>query len=172
LERKEKTIYIGWNPQISLKRDVLRLSEMLKNPNLANEESTQDPYPVARWISLWANWKRDVSETFLMHFVQISLKRDEVASSEMLCFDERNRREMKARCPGCSLPESRLSEIISLKQDHLSSGARWKRAKSEIQWSSLSESRLSELMSLQAKFAWLRWILGPCLSTSCTNWGE
>jgi len=88
-----------------------------------------------------------------MHSVQISLKRVEVASSEMLCFDERNRSEMKARCPGCSLPESRLSEIISLKRDHLSPGARWKRARSEIQWCSLPESRLSELMSLQARFA-------------------
>jgi len=48
LERKEKTIYISSNRQISFKRDVLRLSEVLKNPNLAIEESTHGPYPVAR----------------------------------------------------------------------------------------------------------------------------
>ena len=95
----------------------------------------------------------------------ISLKRD-CLSSRARCTRAKSEMFM------CSLSKSRLSEIISLKRDHLSSGARYQRAKSEIQWGSLSESRLSEMKSLQARFAWLSQILGPCLSPSCTNWRE
>jgi len=85
----------------------------------------------------------------MMHSVQISLKRVEVASSEMLCFDERSGREIKARCTGCILSKSRLSEIISRKRDCLSSRARCKRAKSEMFRCSLSKSRLSKIISLK-----------------------
>jgi len=49
LEREEKAIYMGWKRDISLKRDALRLSEVPENPNLAIEELTRGPYPVARW---------------------------------------------------------------------------------------------------------------------------
>jgi len=97
LEREEKAIYMGWERDISLKRDALRLSEMPKNPNLANEELPRGPYPVARWTSLGATWKRDRSEAFLKHSVQISLKRDDVASSKMLHSHERSESEIKAR---------------------------------------------------------------------------
>jgi len=69
LEREEKAIYTGWKRDISLKRDALRLSEVPEKPNQAIEELPRGPYPVARWTSLGATWKRDRSEAFLMHSV-------------------------------------------------------------------------------------------------------
>jgi len=71
----------------------------------------------------------------------------------MFYSHERTESGMKARFQCCSLPKSRLSEMIPRKRDNFSPDASWKRTGSEIQRCSMPKSRLSELKSPQARFA-------------------